>query len=160
MVVPERHRPLIERWLRTPHVVRWWGVQEEFLSALGDRSSDTHALIAIGGRPVGYLCWQLPSREELQAAKLTDLPENLVDIDIMIGEPECVGAGVGPRALTLLLERLESAGVEFAGLATSVLNHAAIRAFEKAGFELFREFEEPDGRYRYMVAQLRRTVEP
>ena len=158
-VAPERHRPLIERWLRSPHVVQWWGTQEEFLSTLERRSSDAHALIAAGGRPVGYLCWQLPSREELEAAHLTDLPETLVDIDIMIGEPEYVGCGIGPMALTLLLKRLESEGVEVAGVATSVSNRSAIRAFEKAGFGLFRDFEEPDGRYRYMVTQLRRAVE-
>ncbi len=153
-VAPERDGALIERWLQSPHVMRWWGNQEEFQSTLERRSSDTHALIATGDRSVGYLCWQHLSREELEAAKLTDLPENLVDIDIMIGEPDCVGCGIGPRALTLVLKRLESEGVEVAGLATSVSNRAAIRAFEKAGFDLFRDFEEPDGRYRYMVAHV------
>jgi aminoglycoside 6'-N-acetyltransferase len=158
-VSPKRHRPLIERWLRNPHVVRWWGIQEEFVSTLERRSPDTHALITAGGRPVGYLCWQHPSRAELVAAQLTDLPEHLVDIDILIGEPTCIGRGIGPQALTLLLKRLESEGVEVAGLAASVSNRSAIRAFEKAGFRLFRDFEEPDGLYRYLVTQLRRTVE-
>jgi aminoglycoside 6'-N-acetyltransferase len=155
-VAPELLRPLIERWLRCPHVVRWWGAQEELASTLERRPSDAHALIAADGRPVGYLCWQHPSREELEAAHLAGLPANLVDIDIMIGEPECVGCGIGPIALTLLLKRLESEGVEVAGVATSVSNRSAIRAFEKAGFGLFRDFEEPNGRYRYMVIQLRR----
>ena len=158
-VAPERHRPLIERWLRSPQVARWWGIQAEFLSTLERRSSDTHALIAAGGRPVGYLCWQPASRAELEAARLTDLPENLVDVDVMIGEPDSVGCGIGPMALTLLLKRLGSEGVEVAGLATSVSNRSAIRAFEKAGFGLFRDFEGPDGPCRYMVTRLRRAVE-
>jgi len=34
-------------------------------------------------------------REELAAAGLEDLPEGLVDIDIMIGEPEALGAICG-----------------------------------------------------------------
>jgi len=121
---------------------------------------DTHALITADGRPVGYMCWQRPSREELEAAELTDLPEDLVDIDILIGEPEFLGRGVGPRALVLLLTRLHGEGVGFAGLGTSTSNRVAIRAYEKAGFRLFRDFEEPEsGPCKYMVAQLRGAVD-
>jgi len=146
--------PLLERWLRNPHVVQWWGAPDSHLSTLGQRPTDTHALITAGGKRVGYLCWQKPSREELEAAQLTDLPEDLVDIDILIGEPDCLGRGVGPKALALLLARLSREGVRFAGLATSIDNRAAIRAFEKADFSFFRDFKDPDGPYRYMVTQL------
>ena len=156
---PRRHQHLLERWLRSPHVARWWGAADLHLRTLWQRSKDTHALITADGRLVGYLCWQRPSREELEAAQLTDLPEDLVDIDILIGEPDYLGCGVGPKALTVLLARLHSEGVRFAGMATSISNLRAIRAFEKAGFSLFRLFEDPDGPYRYMVAQLDRSVE-
>jgi aminoglycoside 6'-N-acetyltransferase len=92
---------------------------------------------------------------ELEVTGLTDLPEDLVDIDIMIGEPEFLGAGVGPRALVLLLATLHGEGVGFAGLGTSTANSAAIRAFEKVGFRLFRDFEDPEfGQCQYMVVQL------
>ena len=157
---PQRDLPLLERWLRSPHVVQWWGTPDPHSTALGQRSVDTHALITAEGRPVGYLCWQRPSREELEAADLTDLPEDLVDIDILIGEPEYLGCGVGPKALVLLLARLRSEGVGFAGVGTSSSNHAALRAYEKAGFRFFRAFEEPEsGACRYMVAKLREAVE-
>ncbi len=155
---PRADLPLLERWLRSPHVVRWWGTPD--LHALAQRSRDTHAVIIADGRPVGYLCWQRPSPSELEAAGLTDLPEDLVDIDIMIGEPELLGRGVGPRALVLLLVRLHRERVGFAGLGTSTSNRVAIRAFEKAGFRLFRDFEDPEsGPCKYMVAQLRGAVE-
>jgi len=154
---PQRDLQLIERWLRSPHVVRWWGTPDLHLRTLGQRSNDTHALIIADGRPVGYLCWQRPSREELEAAELTDLPDDLVDIDILIGEADYLGCGVGPKAL--LLGRLRNEGVRFTGLATSISNRTAIRAFEKAGFRFFRDFEGPDGPYRYMVAQLHCAVE-
>jgi aminoglycoside 6'-N-acetyltransferase len=150
----QRDLPLLERWMRSPHVLRWWGAPDPYLAALQQQLRDTHAMITADGKPVGYICWQHPSREELEAAKLMDLPEGLVDIDILIGELDNLGCGVGPRALMLLLARLRSEGVAAAGVATSILNFAAIRAFEKAGFKIFRDFEEPDGLYRYMVAQL------
>jgi aminoglycoside 6'-N-acetyltransferase len=147
---------LLKRWLLSPHVVQWWGASDEHMKALGQRSADTHALVTVHGRSVGYLCWQRPSRSELEAARLTDLPGDLVDIDILIGEPEYLGCGVGPKALVLLLASLRSEGVGFAGVGTSSANHAAIRAFEKAGFRFFRDFEDPEfGACRYMVAKLR-----
>ncbi len=82
-----------------------------------------------------------------------------MDIDILIGEPEFLGLGVGPRALVLLLARLHGEGVRVAGLGTSTSNRAAIRAFEKAGFRLFRDFEDPEfGPCKYMLAQVRGAV--
>ena len=151
---------LLGRWLRSPHVVRWWGTPDLYLTALAQRSSDTHAVITADGRPVGYVCWQRPSPSELEAAGLTDLPEDLVDIDILIGEPELLGRGLGPRALVLLLAKLHREGVGLAGLGTSSSNRAAIRAFEKAGFRRFSDFEDPEyGPSKYMVAQLSGAVE-
>lgn len=153
---PQADLRLLERWLRSPHVVQWWGTPDLHLTALAQRSRGTHAVITSDGRPVGYLCWQQPPPSELDAAGLTDLPEGLVDIDILVGEPELLGHGIGPRALVLLLAKLHGEGVEFAGLGTSTSNRAAIRAFEKAGFRLFREFHDPEsGPCTYMVAQLR-----
>ncbi len=89
-----------------------------------------------------------------------DVPDDLVDIDILIGEPEFLGRGVGPRALVLVLAKLRGEGVGFAGLGTSTSNRAAIRAFEKAGFRTFRDFEDPEfGTCRYLVAQVSGAVE-
>lgn len=147
--------PLIERWLRSPHVVRWWGATDLGLTAKDQQPRKTHAVITADGRPVGYVCWQRLSPSELEVAGLTDLPERLVDIDIMIGEPEFVGRGIGPRALAALLAKLHGEGVEFAGLGTSISNLAAITAFKKAGFSVFRDFEDSEfGPCMYMVAQI------
>lgn len=116
-------------------------------------------MIVADGEPVGYVCWQTPSSSELEGVGLSDVPENLVDIDILIGEPEFRGRGVGSRALLLLLGNLRRKGVRFAGLGTSSSNRTAIRAFEKAGFRPFRDFEDPEfGPCKYMVAQLRGAV--
>lgn len=153
-------RPLLEPWLRSPHVVRWWGTQDMQVTGLGQRSRNTEAVITAGRKPVGYLCWQRPSTSEIAAARLTGLPADLMDIDILIGEPEFLGCGVGPRALGLLLAKLRGEGVGFAGLGTSTSNRAAIRAFEKAGFLAFRDFDDPEfGPCRYMVAEVRGAVE-
>jgi RimJ/RimL family protein N-acetyltransferase len=49
--------------------------------------------------------------------------------------------------------------VQYVGVGTSVSNERAIRAFEKVGFRLFREFQDPEcGSCRYMVVQVRDPV--
>jgi len=112
------------------------------------------ALISLDGRPVGYVLWQRPSREELATAGLGALPPDHVDVDILIGEPELIGRGIGPPALLLLLDRLRSGGVSSVGLGTDVANQRARRAFEKAGFRLFHEFEEDGRAMCYLIREL------
>ena len=101
--------------------------------------------------------WEPSANGNLEAAGLADLPDRLTDIDIMIGEPEALGRGFGPEALALLLQRLRTdPRVEWAGLGTSLANERAIRAYEKAGFRLFREFDDPEiGSALYLVVGLR-----
>jgi aminoglycoside 6'-N-acetyltransferase len=158
--VLQRHAELLKSWLHRPHVIRWWGEHDHELAALLRRPPSTHALIVADGVPVGYLCWGLPAADELTAAGLTDLPDALVDIDILIGEPRFVGHGIGPRALCVLLDQLRNrADVCWAGVGTSRSNKVAISAFEKAGFRLFKEFEDPDcGPCKYMVVDLREAA--
>jgi aminoglycoside 6'-N-acetyltransferase len=144
------------RWLAQPHVAKWWGDAARAMQHASECAPESHALIVADGTPVGYLCWQPPPREELEAADLNDLPSGLVDIDILIGDPDLLGQGVGARALELLLARLRSdPSVAFAGLGTSASNTKAIRCFEKAGFRRYREFQDPEwGPCKYLIAEV------
>jgi aminoglycoside 6'-N-acetyltransferase len=144
------------RWLAQPHVAKWWGDPARAMRHATECAPESHALIVVDGTPAGYLCWQEPPREELEAADLSDLPSGLVDIDILIGDATLLGQGVGTRALEALLARLRGdASVAFAGLGTSASNTNAIRCFEKAGFRLHREFQDPEwGPCEYLIAEV------
>jgi len=151
---PIRHPPQLRIWLHRPHVSRWWGDPDEALTAVRRHEPAAQALIGVDARPVGYLCWQTLSPDELAAAGLGDLPADLIDVDILIGESDCLDLGIGSRALSLLLDRLRAEGHSTVGIATAVANPRARRAFEKAGFQVFRTFHEAGQDIFYLIRSL------
>ena len=151
---PKDDLPLVEGWLKNPHVARWWGNHREAIDAVRNHDTPTSALILADRTPIGYLCWQIPTPQELADAGLTDLPANLVDIDIMIGESSALGHGYGPEALSQLLTKLRNEGVQIVGMATSESNQRARKALKKAGFRPFRAFIESGEKMRYLTRVL------
>lgn len=149
-----RDLELVRGWLRRPHVARWWGDPDPSQAIVSNHPPSAQALITVDGGPVGYVLWQKLSREERAAAGLGALPSDHIDVDILIGEPELLGRGIGPPALRLVLDRLRSEGVPSAGLGTAMANQRARRAFAKAGFRLFRKFEEDGRAMCYMIRDL------
>lgn len=148
---------LLSRWLKAPHVAQWYPSPQEHLDwALCPPVGGERAVIAANGARVGYLRWQVVSREILDSVGLEEIPANSVDIDILIGEVSYVGRGIGPQALQLLIKRLrEDASHPMLGLTTSVHNYAAQRAYRKAGFRDLREYDAPGyGRCLLMVMSL------
>jgi len=147
--------PLIDRWLRADHVRRYWGEPETNLQLLRKppAKGNWRALIESDGSKVGLVLWQHPTRLELDEAGLFDVPESVVDIDIMIGEAFMTGQGVGSAAIRLVAEAvLADPAVPFVIAATSVENRVSQRAFAKAGFSRDREFDDiPSGRCVLMV---------
>ena len=138
--------PLIERWLRREHVRRWWGDPDETLREIAARGDGARqAIIEADGAKVGLVLWGHPPRAELDAAGLLDVPESVVDIDIMIGEPGAGGRGIGAEALRLVAARaLADPAVPFLIAAAMAGNDASLRAFAKAGFRVDRVFDDPE----------------
>jgi RimJ/RimL family protein N-acetyltransferase len=146
---------LIERWLHADHVRSTWGDPDENVQSLRDAPPDgsRRAIIEADGLAVGLVLWQHPTRRELDEAGLCDIPESVVDIDIMIGESEAVGLGLGSTAIHLVAETaLSDPTVPFLMACARLDNLASQRAFAKAGFRKDREFDDvPSGRYVLMV---------
>jgi len=144
------HRGRLRRWLGRPHVSQWWGDPEAALGFIDGHASDLHAIICVDGRAVGYICWQPIPTEEKVATGLTGLPEQHIDIDLLIGEPGLLGRGIGSGALSLLVDRLMGQGVPSIGLAADEDNIRALRAYERAGFRPFAQFVENGRKMSYL----------
>ncbi len=133
---------LLSDWLHREQVCKWWGDPASRLKLIETTSSEMHAMICASGSPVGYICWQKVDRKELDSVGLFNVPDNVIDIDIFIGDSISRGKGIGPKALDLLFHRLrDNAKTRLAGLVTSINNQPAIYAFEKSGFKKKYQFE-------------------
>jgi RimJ/RimL family protein N-acetyltransferase len=147
--------PLIEQWLRVNHVRGTWGDPETNIRLLraSPAGGNWRAIIEADGRKVGLVLWQHPTCQELDETGLIDIPESVIDIDIMIGERAAIGRGVGPATIRLVVEAaLSDPAVPFVIAATLLDNLASQRAFAKAGFCIGREFDDvPSGRCVLMV---------
>jgi RimJ/RimL family protein N-acetyltransferase len=147
--------PLITRWLHADHVRVAWGDPEANVRLLGapPAAGCWRAIVEADGRDVGLVLWQHPTREELDAAGLADIPTSVIDIDIMIGEVSAIGRGLGSAAIGLVATAaLSDPAVPFVIGCARRDNLASQRAFIKAGFRKDREFNDvPDGRYVLMM---------
>jgi RimJ/RimL family protein N-acetyltransferase len=147
--------PLIERWLHADHVRSTWGDPGANLRQLSEppANGNWRAIIEADGHEVGIVLWQHPTREELDVAGLADIPTSVIDIDIMIGEFDALGRGLGSGAIRLVAEvALSDPTVPFVMACARLDNLASQRAFAKAGFRKDREFDDvPNGLYVLMV---------
>ena len=149
---------LMARWRDEPHVRRWWGmdddpaswtveeVRREFGPLLTSAEPTTPAIIVVGDRPVGYLQWYRWV-DYLEEAREMGVPDDGASfgVDIFVGEPDMIGAGVGSRAIDLLCTTLfADHGASSVALLTAVGNEQAQRAYEKAGLRKVRRALDTD----------------
>src|SRR5258708_7151654 len=127
--------PLLQRWLRAPEVVPWWGDPEEQAALLRDdldEPSMVMRIVCFEGRPFAYAqdyevhAWPQPH--------LAHLPAGSRAIDSFIGEPEMIGRGYGSAYLRLLAQQLRAQGAPVVAIDPDQHNLRARRAYEKAGF--------------------------
>ena len=140
--------PLLRDWLGREHVRRWWRdpVEEtvqEYLAAIRGREPTDHYLIVVDGRPVGmiqtYAAADYPEWEEV-----VQVGAGIAGVDLLIGEAELIGTGLGPRVLDEFARRVVFVDPETIACVATVEepNRRSWRAFEKAGFRHVRDVEE------------------
>ncbi|GAA1583815.1 hypothetical protein GCM10009678_78080 [Actinomadura kijaniata] len=155
--VTEEDFPLLRAWLEQPHVARWWNhetspeaVRRDFGPSARGEEPNEDLLVFLDGRPLGLVqrsrYRDYPEyREEL--APLTEVPENAVSLDYLIGDPGSVGRGLGPAMIRALVERTWTDDPEAGCVIIPVVaaNRASWRALEKAGLRRVAEGDlEPD----------------
>lgn len=143
---PDAHKLLMADWLKHPHARQWWGDPAENLhEAVTADPGLGQALIQVDGRPVGYLRWRRLSRAALTTIRLGDALDDVIDVDLLIGDPRARGRGIAAAALGRLCPRLlADPSVNQLVMCMSIENNPAVRAAEKAGFVRTIQYEDPE----------------
>ncbi len=105
--------PLLETWLRRPHVLKWYEDTDSWLAELRGRGGEFcwlhHYIARLAAQPVGfcqyYDCWDAREMEDWYEV---DAPGQLYSIDYLIGEPAFLGRGLGKQLVALLTGTVRS----------------------------------------------------
>jgi aminoglycoside 6'-N-acetyltransferase len=151
--VAETDLRLLHDWLHREHVKRWWRDEPTYDQVVEHyaQGDEDHFVIVVDGRDAGmiqtYLVASDPEWEAIVGAE-----PGLAGVDLLIGEEDLVGRGLGPQILAAFAH-----GVVFSrpGTAACVAtveegNERSWRAFEKAGFRRVRDVEEEGRPHRLM----------
>lgn len=148
--------PQIEQWLRREHVSRWWRdpIEEslaEYRAGIEGREATDYYLIVLDGRPIGMIQSYLVSDYQ-DWEQVVQVGRGVAGVDLLIGEEELIGRGLGPRVLAAFARDVVFArGSTHAVVATvEEPNRRSWRAFEKAGFRHVTDVEEDGLPHRLM----------
>jgi aminoglycoside 6'-N-acetyltransferase len=133
--------PQLLDWFGREHVRRWWydepttldGLEHEYGPSLDGRDPTDHFLIVLDGRPIGFIqSYRAADYEELWPV---GAPPGSFGLDLLIGEEELTGRGLGTEILRLYAAKLfEDPEVTQVMAGVELENARSLRAFEKAGF--------------------------
>lgn len=134
--------PLLERWLKEPHVLRWWREPlegAELEAKYGPRIDGIEPtfvfVIDCDGRPVGWIQWYRWADYQRHARRIGAALSD-AGIDLAIGAPEMIGRGLGPFVIRTFLDQVVFVDPSVTAVVSDpeASNVRSRRAFEKAGF--------------------------
>jgi aminoglycoside 6'-N-acetyltransferase len=148
--------PLVERWLREPHVAAWWRdpieeAIEKRQAGIDGRRPTRQFAILVDGAPVGMIQTYLVADHPEWEAVVNAGP-GAAGVDLLLGDPGLVGRGLGPRVLEQFTCEVVFADSAVTAVVATVEepNRRSWRAFEKAGFRRAGDVEEDGLPHRLM----------
>jgi aminoglycoside 6'-N-acetyltransferase len=152
--------PLLRDWLGREHVRRWWRDYGQSVAhaedSLAGRDPAQYFLIVHDGRPVGMIETYLVADNPDWGRTIGEGP-GAAGVDLLIGEEDAVGRGLGPQVLAQFAREVVFARPETDAVVATVEegNRRSWRAFEKAGFQHVRDVEEDGLPHRLMRLERR-----
>lgn len=143
--------PLLYEWLQREHIQRWWTDRETYDEAVqhflpqieGSEPTDPY-LILLADRPAGFIQTYRVS-DYPKYRDLVNVEDGVAGVDLFVAEPELTGRGFGSEALRRFLVDVVFSDPEIHACIADpdAENVASLRAFEKAGFRVVRQFVDP-----------------
>lgn len=154
----ESHFPLLLKWLETPHVKKWWDqdvvytldlVKEKFgkhihgLALSKNSNHKTYAYIICANKEmIGYIqAYNAHDFAQENGLNLSSISGSVCGVDLFIGEQPFLHKGWGTRILNEFQEQILAPHFDWCLIDPAKDNLVAIKAFKKAGFKIFEQFE-------------------
>ena len=151
----ETDLPLMYQWLATDHVSEWYPIDDiakppfevvraHYLPMIRGEELTYGYLILFAGTPIGFIQTYL-IRDHPEYARAVQVEDGAAGVDLFIGEPTAVHQGLGPQILRRFLQEVvfRTLGASSCIIGPQPENQAAIRAYEKAGFEYLKTVRAP-----------------
>ena len=157
----EQDLPMLHDWLNRPHIVEWWGGEDErptlnellqhYLPRVLAQESVTPYIAMLGEEPIGYAqSYVALGSEDGWWEEETD--PGVRGIDQSLANPTQLNKGLGTKLVRALVDRLFSdPSVTKIQTDPAPSNLRAVRCYEKAGFVQEKVITTPDGPAVYMV---------
>ncbi len=158
--------PLLHAWSQLPHVRQWWDSPDSYESfanlvapLLGGQAPRRPFLIEHRGRPIGYIqVFRIQSIPPYWKAYEVD--EDAAGIDLYIGEATYLYRGLGAHIVRRFLDEhvFNDPTITSCIVGPEPENTAAIRAYEKTGFQHLKTVDIPSLEERQYLMRLPRTA--
>jgi RimJ/RimL family protein N-acetyltransferase len=144
--------PLLYEWLQREHVQRWWTdrethdeVVQHYLPQIDGSEPTDPYLILLADRPAGFIqTYRVSDYPEYR--DLVSVEDGVAGVDLFVAEAELTGHGFGSEALSRFVADIvfSDPGIHACIADPDAENGASLRAFEKAGFRVVRQFVDPN----------------
>lgn len=158
-LLEREHFKLMQTWINTPHVNKWWGDKKEWTMADIEEKYNTRIehfalvnnmkkpmysyIIHCAQHPIGYIQCYNAYDFERDGYKLENLPSSLGAIDVFIGEAAYLHKGIGVRSIIQFINQVVWQYFNHCYVDVDINNKVAIKTYQKAGFKQVKEHIKP-----------------
>lgn len=141
-------QPMIERWVKRPHVSEWLhgeGLQNtlDSLTQSFEGATDRQHWIAFhNGTPFGYLLTSEVDQSDEWVSSIEFSGKKGISLDIFICETDYLGQGFGTKMIVEFINT-HLADVSDVLIDPEVKNRRAVHVYQKVGFKIVETFIAP-----------------
>lgn len=155
----EIHFELLQRWLNTPHVARWWSKDKAWTRADIEQKYQTYVqgykmsgkdakpllafIIECGNNPIGYIQLYAVNDFEREGYDLPMLPDKVAAIDFYIGEKQYLNKNLGVVLLEQFIQDYIQSRYSGVFVDPDIDNKVAVSTYEKCGFSVVKQLSSP-----------------
>lgn len=153
----------MHRWFNTPHIQQFYSLRswsEADISAKlspyirGEKPVFGY-IVFLGDLPIGYMQYywlvDFPWPEQNLSE---DITKHTAGLDFFIGNPNCLGKGVGAKVLEKALKKIIWPKFDYCIMDPNIKNLAMVRCGEKVGFKAHKIIHSKDALKRPIVLKL------